>query len=101
MLKYFNKRNPEIYYPSFMSTSIKPYDVMTGKVKWNLKLNDGVKYMYIEDLPNAFNTFGYSDQSEAELLVLPGQRIKILGAKYINNKYHIYGEILPAKENLK
>src|SRR5574344_63934 len=100
VLKYFNTRNPEIPYPSFLSTSISPYSTMYGNVKWILTLGKGTKYMYIEDLSNIFSQSYKNEKSEAELLVLPKHYIKIKKASYIDNKYYIVGEIIPSDKTV-
>ncbi|DAB24340.1 TPA: hypothetical protein CPT94_00005, partial [Candidatus Gastranaerophilales bacterium HUM_22] len=88
ILKFFNNFKPEIKRNMFLSTSIKPHEFAHKAIKWNLTLQKGVKYLYIEPLKM------FSSGEEAELLVHPC-RIKINNADYANYKLIIDADILP------
>lgn len=97
ILDYFNKSQPALYCPSFISTSIFPYETLAGNVKWYLRLGKDVKYAYISDLTHLFHH--RSSDTEAELLVFPGHKINIKSADYRDSKWRIKGEIVPERES--
>ena len=88
VLNYFNKVQPVMVKDSFLSTALKPHEFMKKDIKWNLTLEKGVKYLYIEPLKC------FSDGSETELLIHPC-KLKINKAEYIDNRLILDADILP------
>ncbi len=88
LLTYFNTQNPEIERKTFLSTALKPFEFMKKDIKWNLKIGEGVKYLYIEP----FKFFGRGE--EAELLVHPC-KLKINNAECCDKKWILNADILP------
>jgi len=95
IIKYFGNQNPSLIQPGFLSTSISPYSSLSGNIKWDLKLGKNVKYSYVSDL--ACISGRDSGNGEAEILIHPGHKIKILNAKFENLKWKLTGIILPTE----
>lgn len=93
ILKYFNETNPSLFQSGFLSNSIYPYSTLRGNVNWNLKMDENVKYSYISDFDHIFGHA--NERTEAEILVSPGHKIRILGAKFEDSKWYMEGIILP------
>lgn len=93
VLTYFNETKPAVNQAGFLSTSIAPYNALAGNIKWNLKLGEKTKYNYLSDIIKIFDKS--QDETEAEVLIMPGHKIQVTNAKYENNKLILSGIILP------
>lgn len=71
--------------PEFLSTSIPPYSIRGDIATLNIKLKKGVEYTYISDLKHCFD--GLRDNTEAEILVMPGHKMTITNVAYKPNEY--------------